>query len=151
VKNLFTGNPLEVFKSSHLCPCLPLPWNRRQRRARRRRGEARKQTSEGVCNWAHHGVIAGGSSAGAVAGERRRRHRGSTAVAARSPARGKARLSNTRLTRLQCDLEEMLRGPIGLESRRGHGSARLARRRPRELEFWRAGGSVWAISEQGSY
>jgi hypothetical protein len=62
-------------------------------------------------------VIAGGSSAGAVAGERRR-HRGSTAVAARSPARGKARLSNTRRTKLQCDLEEMLRGPIGLESKR---------------------------------
>jgi hypothetical protein len=37
-------------------------------------------------------VTVGGSSAGAVAGERR--HRGSTAAAARSPARGKARLSS---------------------------------------------------------
>jgi hypothetical protein len=65
-------------------------------------------------------VIVGGSSAGAVAGERRPRHRGSTAAAAQSPARGKARLSNTRCTELQCDLEEMLRVPIGLESRRRH-------------------------------
>jgi hypothetical protein len=39
---------------------------------------------------------------------------------AQSPARGKARLSNTRCTELQCDLEEMLRVPIGLESRRRH-------------------------------
>jgi hypothetical protein len=62
-------------------------------------------------------VIAGGSSAGAVAGERRRRQRGSTAVAAQSSARGKARLSNTRRTKHRCDLEEMLRGAIVLESK----------------------------------
>jgi hypothetical protein len=47
VKNLFTGSPLEVFKSSHLCPCLPLPWNRRQRRARRREERRDRQTSGG--------------------------------------------------------------------------------------------------------
>jgi hypothetical protein len=65
-------------------------------------------------------VIVGGSSAGAVAGEQRWRHRGRAAAAARSPARGKARLSNARHTALQCDLEEVLRVAIGLESRRRH-------------------------------
>jgi hypothetical protein len=77
-----------------------------------------RQTSGGEGDWAHPGVIAGGSSAGAVACERWRRHQGSTAVAARSPARGKARLSNARRTRLQCDLEEILWGPKDVESRR---------------------------------
>jgi hypothetical protein len=65
-------------------------------------------------------VIGGGSSAGAVAGERRRWHRGSTAATARSPVRGKARLRNARCIELQCDLGEVLRVPIGLESRRRH-------------------------------
>jgi hypothetical protein len=85
-----------------------------------RRGASGKQ-ARGICNWAHPLPTGSGDSAGAVAGERRRRLRGSTAAAARIPARGKARLSNTRRTKLQCDLEELLRGPIGSESRRGHG------------------------------
>jgi hypothetical protein len=85
-----------------------------------RRVAAGKQARE-ICNWAHPLPIGSGGSAGAVAGERRRRHRGSTAAEARSPVRGKVWLSNTRRTELQCDLEEMLRGPIGLESRRGRG------------------------------
>jgi hypothetical protein len=62
--------------------------------------------------------MGGGSSAGAVAGERRRWHRGSTAAAARSPARGKARLSNARRTELQYGPGEVLQVPTGLESRR---------------------------------
>jgi hypothetical protein len=65
-------------------------------------------------------VIVGGCSARAVAGERRRRHRGSTAAEARSLARGKAWLSSVQRTELQCDLEEVLRVAIGLESRRRH-------------------------------
>jgi hypothetical protein len=64
--------------------------------------------------------MGGGSSAGVVADERRRRYRGSTAAAARSPARGKARLSNAQRTELQCDQGEVLRVPNGLESRRRH-------------------------------
>jgi hypothetical protein len=80
--------------------------------------------SHGGCDWAHHGVVGGGSSAGGVAGERRRRHRANTAAVARSPARGRARLSNERRIGLQCDLGEVLRAPIGLESRRRHGLGR---------------------------
>jgi hypothetical protein len=93
--------------------------------ARRRRGgpDAGKQaTLDG--DSAHHGVIGSGSSAGGVAGERRWQHRGNTAAAARSPARGRVRLSNVRRTGLQCDLGEVLRVPIGLESRRRHGLGR---------------------------
>jgi hypothetical protein len=65
-------------------------------------------------------VIVGGSSAGAVAGERQWRHRGSAAAAAQSLARGKARLSNAWHTALQCDLEEVLRLAISLDNRRRH-------------------------------
>jgi hypothetical protein len=61
-----------------------------------------------------------GSSAGVIASERRRRHMGSTVAAARSPTKGKARLSNAWRTELQCDLGEVLRAPNGLESRRRH-------------------------------
>jgi hypothetical protein len=98
------------------------------------------QTSDGGCDWAQHGVVGGGSSAGGVAGKRRRRHRSNTAAAARSPARGRAWLSNERRTWLQCDLGEVLQAPIGLESSGGTGSAGLARRRPREFELRRASG-----------
>jgi hypothetical protein len=52
-----------------------------------------------------------------IDGERRRRSRGGAAAVARSPARKRARLSNARRTGLQCDLGEVLRVPIGLESR----------------------------------
>jgi hypothetical protein len=85
-------------------------------------------------------VIVGGSSAGAVAGDRRRRHRGSTATAVQIPARGKARLSNARHTELQCDLEEVLRVAIGLESRWRHELGRDCPAAAAELGLRRAGG-----------
>jgi hypothetical protein len=93
--------------------------------ARRWRGGpgAGKQAT-GECNWAHHGVIGGGSAARGVASKRRRRHRGNTAAAVRSSARGRARLSNVWRTGLQCDLGEVLRVPIGLESKWRHGLGR---------------------------
>jgi hypothetical protein len=55
-----------------------------------------------------------------IDGERRQRSRGGATTVARSPARKRARLSNARCTGLQCDLGEVLRVPIGLESRRRH-------------------------------
>jgi hypothetical protein len=55
-----------------------------------------------------------------IDGERQRRSRGGAAAVARSPARKRARLSNVRLTRLQCDPGEVLRVPSGLGSRRVH-------------------------------
>jgi hypothetical protein len=102
------------------------------------RGCTGRQTSDGECDWAHHGVIVGGSSAGAIAGEQQRRHRGSTAAA----ARGKARLSNARRTELQGDLGEMLQVPIGLESRRRHEFGRgcsAAAAEARTPASWRLG------------
>jgi hypothetical protein len=88
--------------------------------------------------WAHRGVIGGGRSAGGVAGERRRRHRGDTATAARSPAREQVGLGNVLHTGLLGALGKVLDGPPDLENRRRASSARAARRRPRELGLRRA-------------
>jgi hypothetical protein len=56
--------------------------------------------------------------AGAVAGERWRRGRGSTVAAARSPVKGQAWLSNVRRTELLGVQGKVLGGSTGLESRR---------------------------------
>jgi hypothetical protein len=58
-KESFYWKPLEVFKSSHLCPCLPLPWNRRhgelagseERRGRPTSGGKRRLGSPVVDGW----------------------------------------------------------------------------------------------------
>jgi hypothetical protein len=70
------------------------------------------QTSDGKGDWAHHGVIGSGSSAGGVAGERRRRNRGNTAAAARSPAREQVGLSNVLHTGLLGALGKVLDGLV---------------------------------------
>jgi hypothetical protein len=114
------------------------------------RGCTGRQTSDGECDWAHHGVIVGGSSAGAIAGEQQRQHKGSTAAATRSLARGKARLSNARRTELQGDLGEMLRVPIGLESRRRHEFGRgcpAAAAGARTPASWKLGLSIKRVGK----
>jgi hypothetical protein len=71
------------------------------------------QTSDGEGDWAHDGVIGGGTSAGGVAGERWRRHRGNMAAAARSPAREQVGLSNVLHTGLLGALGKVLHGLVG--------------------------------------
>jgi hypothetical protein len=70
------------------------------------------QTSDGKGDWAHHGVIGGGSSAGGVAGERQR-NRGNTGAAARSPAREQVGLSNVLHTGPLGALGKVLDGLVG--------------------------------------
>jgi hypothetical protein len=83
-----------------------------------RRGAAGKQV-RGICNWAHPLPIGSGDSAGAVAGERRRRHRGSTAAVAQSPARTGAELVNVWRGQLHWDLAVVLRRLVGSGIARG--------------------------------
>jgi hypothetical protein len=58
-------------------------------------------------------VVGGGSSAGGIAGERQRRHRGNTAAAARSLAREQVGLSNVLHAGLLGTLGKVLDGLVG--------------------------------------
>jgi hypothetical protein len=84
------------------------------------RGGAAARGSGGERPGAHHGAIGGGFGVGGVSGEGVRWRLAVVTARRTAPVRGKARLSNARRTELQCDLGEVLRVPIGLESRQRH-------------------------------
>jgi hypothetical protein len=118
---------MEVLKASQKCPRFPPHRTRRRWRARRRRGEARggKQAA-GKCDWAHLRSIGGGSSAGEVAGEWRRRR-----------GRGGSDSGEDRGGAQQCVAQEASRWPReGARWVTGRGGSAEGRARQ-----WRPGGS----------
>jgi hypothetical protein len=107
------------FKLFTKMPSVPPPWSQRRWRALRRRGGVRAgKQAMGNCDWAHPRLIGGEGSAGVVAGERRRRHRGGAAVGSLTTVRKGAMLNNVLRRELPCGLGQMLGRSPGAEDRR---------------------------------